>query len=287
LEGIAKLNKELKNDLVENILEITSNPKSKEYFNQLKRIGRATEQYRKRTTNLFYIGFLGHFSSGKSSTINTLLRLEGTKNEKKTAHNPTDDQITLITNLENNLDVIKMTQSGLVPIVISLIEGNEFLSDKVFMDTPGSGDPSTFEEIIRDSLPLCDLIVYCMAATHPLTNSDIPLLREKEKHLFNIPTIYLITRANEFKLNNFGKMDTLNFDSLKYQNFAAELAARIKNVVSSISLSYDDFLIIDNTEKFNIAALIQKVNFYCNPENYGNIQRLHDHKIDYFIRSLK
>ncbi|MCD8031331.1 MAG: hypothetical protein LUF85_11070 [Bacteroides sp.] len=95
--GIKKLNTELKNELVENILELTTNPISVENINQLKRIERATNQYRKRTNNLFYVGFLGHFSSGKSSTINSILKLDGTTNEKKTNHNPTDDQITLIT----------------------------------------------------------------------------------------------------------------------------------------------------------------------------------------------
>lgn len=151
LEAIKDLKGEFQSELVENILEISTNPKSIENFNQLKRIERATDQYRKRTNNLFYIGFLGHFSSGKSSTINTLLNLHGTVNEKKTDHNPTDDQITLITSTENNQDVIKLTRSGQVPVIISLIEGNNSLADKVIMDTPGSGDPSTFEEIVRDS----------------------------------------------------------------------------------------------------------------------------------------
>ncbi|MCD8031332.1 MAG: hypothetical protein LUF85_11075 [Bacteroides sp.] len=154
------------------------------------------------------------------------------------------------------------------------------------MDTPGSGDPSTFEEIVRDSLPLCDLLVYCMAATHPLTNADIPLLKEKEKHLANIPTLFLITRGNEFKINTLELLNESNFDSDKYTNFASELVARIKQVVE-IELEYDDFILIDNHEKYRIADLKEKIDFYCNPENYGNILRLHDHKIDYFTKTLK
>jgi len=287
LEGVKKLKDEFKIELVENILEISNNPKSIENFNQLKRIERATDQYRKRTHNLFYIGFLGHFSSGKSSTINTLLKLHGTINEKKADHNPTDDQITLITSTENNQDVIKLTRSGQVPVIISVIDGNSSLADKVIMDTPGSGDPSTFEEIVRDSLPLCDLIIYCMAATHPLTNSDIPLLKEKERHLSNIPTIYLITRGNEFKINNLETLTQANFNHPKYQKFASELAARIKQVVDTINLDYNDFVVIDNKEIFNINILEEKINAFCNVETYGNILMLHDHKIDYFTRSLK
>lgn len=287
LKSIKLLKEEFQSDFVENILEISSNPISNENFNQLKRIERATDQYRKRTNNLFYIGFLGHFSSGKSSTINTLLHLNGTMYEKKADHNPTDDQITLITCEKNNQDVIKLTRSGQVPVIISLIEGNSILADKVIMDTPGSGDPSTFEEIVRDSLPLCDLIIYTLSATNPLTNSDIPLLKEKEKHLSSIPTIYLITRGNEFKLNNLEILNDANFNNVKYQKFASELAGRIKQVVDSIDLEYDDFIVIDNIERFNIEILEEKINFYCNADKYGNILQLHDHKIEYFTRTLK
>ncbi|WP_162418725.1 P-loop NTPase family protein [Cyclobacterium roseum] len=287
LEGIKKLKKEFQHDLAEKVLELSTNFKSIEYFNQLERIERTTDQYRKRTNNLFYIGFLGHFSSGKSSTINSILKLHGTIDEKLSDHNPTDDQITLITSINNNNDVIKLTRSGKVPVVISQIEGNGALKDKVIMDTPGSGDPSTYEEIVRDSLPLCDLIIYCMAATHPFTNSDIPLLQEKEKHLSNIPTVFLITRGNEFKADDLKELDKSNFNKPKYEKFAAQLAARINQVIETISLDYEDFILIDNKEQFNINLLETEIDKYCNPKNYDNILRLHDHKIDFFTKTSK
>lgn len=287
LTQIRTLKTELTNTLVSNILEIDTNPESIENANQLSRIERATEQYKKRTNNLFYIGFLGHFSSGKSSTINTLLKLSGTANEKKTDHNPTDDQITLLTSINNSQDVIKLTRSGKVPIVITYVEGNDQLADKVIMDTPGSGDPATFEEIVRDSLPLCDLIIYCFAASHPLTNSDIPLLKEKEKHLPEIPTVYLITRGNEFRIDDYIPLKDSNFDTQKFRVFASDLAARLKEVVNTINIDHDEFIVIDNKEKFNIEKLQEQVNKFCNPENYGNILRLHDLKINYFTKTLK
>lgn len=287
LSGITNLLTELKIDLVANILEINDSIESKLNLQQLKRIQRTTDQYVRRTSNLFYIGFLGHFSSGKSSTINSLLQIKGTKYERRSTNNPTDDQITLLTNLNNNDDVIKLIRSGDVPVIISLIENNEFLKDKVIMDTPGSGDPSTFEEIVRDSLPLCDVIVYCLSATQPLTNSDIPLLKEKEKNLKNIPTIYLITRGTEFKYNSLQLLSESNFDKLKYKTFASELASRMNTVVDSINLNFDDFIVIDNSENFNLDKFSNKLLGFCNPLNYGTILKLHDYKIDYFIRTLK
>ena len=73
LSGINSLLILLKEELIENILEITINAESKEYFNLLKRIERSVDQYVKRDKNLFYIGFLGHYSSGKSSSITHVL----------------------------------------------------------------------------------------------------------------------------------------------------------------------------------------------------------------------
>src|SRR4051812_5265078 len=92
LQGIKNLLSLLKEELVENILEINTSAESKEYFSLLKRIERSVDQYVRRDKNLFYIGFLGHYSSGKSSTINSVLNLNGSKHERSVNINPTDDQ---------------------------------------------------------------------------------------------------------------------------------------------------------------------------------------------------
>lgn len=285
LNGISTFLELLKNELVEKILEITDNTESKEHFNLLKRIERSVDQYVKRSKNLFYIGFLGHYSSGKSSTINSILNIKGSKNERSVNINPTDDRITLITNSSNNEQIVKLIRVGQVPIVLSPIDDNEFLSDKIVMDTPGSGDPSLVEEIVRDSLPLCDLIIYCISAANPIDNSDIPLLREKEKNLNQIPTIYVVTRADEFKINSLKPLDENNFNASEARIALSELASRMHEIVNSLSLDYENFVIIDNKEEFNINRLQSEIARYTNKVDESKILNLHGHKVDFFIRA--
>ncbi len=276
----------LKGELIERILQIKDNVNSKENFNLLKRLERSIDQFIKRDKNLYYIGFLGHYSSGKSSTINSLLKLRGSREERNENINPTDDQITLITNSSNNDQVVKQIRTGKVPIVTVPIDNNEFLKDKVIMDTPGSGDPSLIEEIVRDSLPLCDLIVYCISAANPIDSSDIPLLTEKERNLQNIPTLYLITRGNEFKRDSLKLLTTENLDESKAKKALTELASRMKDIADTIILSYEDYIIIDNKDNYNINFLFDKINLLADP-NSQNLIKLFSHKIDFFTRTSK
>jgi len=276
----------LDDELVENILEIKSNIDSENNYVLLKRLERSIDQFLKRDKNLFYIGFLGHYSSGKSSTINSLLELRGGQHERNENINPTDDQITLITSQQNSEQVVRLIRSGQVPVVISSVEGNVFLIDKVVMDTPGSGDPAILEEIVRDSLPLCDLIVYCISAANPLDNSDIPLLREKESNLQEIPTLYVITRGSEFKKDILAPLSSINIDEPNCHQSLSLLAARMREAVNTIQLTYEDFIIIDNKENYNIELLFDKITAFVDP-NYQNIISLHSHKVDFFVRTLE
>jgi len=284
LRGIGSLLSLLKEELVENILEIGSNVESKEYFNLLKRIERSVDQYVKRDKNLFYIGFLGHYSSGKSSTINSILKLKGSSAERPVNINPTDDQITLITNPVNNEQIVKLIRVGKVPVVLSAVDNVEFLNDKIIMDTPGSGDPALVEEIVRDSLPLCDIIVYCISAANPLDNSDIPLLTEKETNLSQIPTIYIITRGNEFKKDHLKALVSDNFDVSGARMALSQLASRMHEIVDTINLEYENFIVIDNKEHFNIDKLVDAISGYTDKTDHANILNLHSHKVDFFIR---
>ncbi len=287
LSGIKSTLDLLRNELIENILELSSNVESKQYWNLLKRLERSLDQYIKRDRKLIYIGFLGHYSSGKSSTINSLLNLEGTKDERPVNINPTDDQITLITDVNNDDQVIGLSRVGQVPVVINTVENIEFLRDKIILDTPGSGDPSLFEEIVRDSLPMCDLIVYCISATNPLDNSDIPLIQEKEKNLRDLPTIYVITRGNEFRVDEFKPLTDENFDEKKAKKDVIQIASRMKNIFESVDLDYDDFTIIDNKQKYNIDKLSKKIKSLTNKDNQQNLIQLHSHKVDFFQRTTR
>ena len=133
------------------------------------------------------MGFLGSYSSGKTSTINSLLSLWNTDKERNVSNNPTDDCITLITNQLNVNSVFNFSKE-------SYINQNKhkfrysFLENTVLMDTL-IGDPNIIEAIVRDSLPLCDLIVYTLNSTAPFTDIDRPFLIAQQTKLKNIPIL--------------------------------------------------------------------------------------------------
>ena len=98
------------------MLELDSNVESNNYYQELKRVSNSLEQYIKKQVGLLYVGFLGSYSSGKSSTINSLLKVWDSDKKRPISNNPTDDHITLITN-ENNVDnVFTFSKEGAIPI---------------------------------------------------------------------------------------------------------------------------------------------------------------------------
>src|SRR3989339_1252748 len=142
----------LKKELHKKVLELDTNIKSKDYFEELTRVSNSLEQYVQKDVSLFYVGFLGSYSSGKSSTINSLLQLWDTDKARIVSNNPTDTSITLITNQNNVNNVFTFAKEGAIPIRTYTNFDSPLLENIVLMDTPGSGDPNIIESIVRDSL---------------------------------------------------------------------------------------------------------------------------------------
>ena len=53
-------------------LDLAKNARTTEQYNILRRLRQSLTQYLERDGDLLYVGLVGHFSSGKSSTINEL-----------------------------------------------------------------------------------------------------------------------------------------------------------------------------------------------------------------------
>ncbi len=157
------------------VIGIDSSTQSKNYHKYLERLEKSLEQYVNKKRKLFYIGLMGHFSTGKSSTINSLLSLDS-KNERDSDLQPTDTAITLITHIDNDKMLEHVaTENQEVPIRSKFID-NELLRNLVIVDTPGSGDPHILNEVVRDFLPICDLILYFFSSTNALDNADLPFI---------------------------------------------------------------------------------------------------------------
>lgn len=275
----------LKSDLPKKILELDANVQSDNYYKELNRISNSLEQYTKKEVGLFYVGFLGSYSSGKTSTINSLLEIWDTPNSRKVSNNPTDDCITLLTNQSNVQNVFNFSKEGAISIRTNTIFNIPFLNNIVLMDTPGSGDPNIIEAIVRDSLPLCDIIIYTLNATAPFTDIDKPFLLAQQEKLKNIPLFFVLTRADEFKKDKNVNISKDNFDDIKYQEELQILINRINESIKS-DFSRNDIVVIDNINQFNVEELKDKISILTKGCQ-ENLLTLHNHKLSYFKSEIK
>ncbi|MEQ9311568.1 MAG: GTPase, partial [Cytophagales bacterium] len=272
-------------DLHRNVLEIDSNSDSTFHFSNLFRISNSLEQYVNKEIGLCYVGFLGSYSSGKSSTINSLLNLWGTDKERKTNNNPTDGSITLITNQSNGERIFSFAKEGSISIRTLTYFENDFLKNIVLMDTPGSGDPNILESVVRDSLPLCDLIIYTLNITSPFTEIDRPFLEAQQSKLKGIPLIFVLTRADDYKKIKSISLEDENLNEEKFREDLNLLVARMNETIKTSSFDVKDFLLIDNTEGYNIAKLKERIvaSFAIDGKD---LIKLHNHKLNYFKNEI-
>ncbi len=172
--GLTKLQELLEKPVAIGALELAKNAVVAKEYDVLRRLHRSLLQYLQRNGSLFYAGVLGHFSAGKSSTINSLLDAWNSKNERLTDLNPTDTTITLITKEKNASSLVGVIREGHVTIRLEPVD-NSFLDQIVLVDTPGTGDPQFIEEVARDFLPICDLILFVFSAASPARQKRCPI----------------------------------------------------------------------------------------------------------------
>jgi predicted GTPase len=281
LQGASELERILANTSYSNILSISDDAKSASNYTLLLRIRHSLNEYTERGKDLLYIGLMGHFSAGKSSTINSLIGSTRVVNL-----HPTDKDITLITHKENKASVIISTRESLVPIRADTEHESHFLRNIVLADTPGTGDPLLIKEIAKEFLPICDLLLYFFSATNPLDNADVPLLKEKNYQLEFIPIKFIITRADEFRIDANKVLSQGNFNNEKAREFISELIIRINKIMDGVIFNNNDFYIIDNKEGFNITKLREYLEETADPKNIQHRIMIHSHKILYFLNIL-
>jgi predicted GTPase len=288
LSGIEQLEQYLRQKIVIESLDLDSNADTVRHQEFLSRLKKSLEQYTKREKNLVYIGFMGHFSAGKSSSINSLLALDSSSEEfRKEDLNPVDKLITLITHNENKDSILNTTREGIVTIRSSFIN-SEILKNLVIADTPGSGDPTLDRAIAQDFLPICDLIVYFLSATSPLDSADIPLLKEKSSQLEFIPIKFVVTRADEFKKTHETVFGYENFDKVRADNFLRELSQRVNYLLpGGAVLDSQSFVLVDNKTKFNIDKLKQDLVDFASISDSTSRINIHSHKVIYFQSSAE
>jgi len=281
LKGLLGLESVLDQPLANQALALADNRNAAREKDLLLRLRRSLVQYLERTGDLVYVALIGHFSSGKSSTVNSLLDLWGSPEERKSGLNPTDKTITLITHEKNADSLLGIVSHGSVPIRLQTVD-NPLLSQIVLADTPGTGDPHLIEELARDFLPICDLVLFFFSAASPLDSTDIPLLSELHRRLPFIPLKFIITRADELRRDPTQPVSTSNFDLGKASTFVGEVMSRITLLLQPSSYSSNDFLLIDNKTQLNTDFLKNDLLDRSDPSNVSSRLAMHSHKVSFF-----
>ncbi|MEP6677441.1 MAG: hypothetical protein ABJA78_19930 [Ferruginibacter sp.] len=276
-----------KDQLTKKVLEIEKDLQINKNYDLLLRIDKSLKQYTSKKSGLVYIGFMGHFSSGKSSTINSLLNLSS-KNAREVDLHPSDKGISLITHPENEASFIKLVSYGNIPVKPVMVE-SELLKNIVLIDTPGAGDtdPLLISELMQDYLPVCDLLLYFFNATNPIDKSDLPLLVSKQENLSFIQTKYIFSRGDEFRIDFDESISEANFDKLKSERFLSVSIERLQQLNSSIKLNEGDFFIIDNRKLFRIDSLLDFIRAFSSVENLDNQLKLHTYKLEFYRKTGK
>lgn len=289
LNGILSLEDLLKDPLTSDALALSENVYTNRNRKLLVRLKNSLTQYLERGKDLFYIGFVGHFSTGKSSSINSLLSLEDESDKaRRVGLNPVDTMITLITHSDNQDTVFNGTTSSLGSVGLELIE-HDFLRDIVIADTPGVGDPVLASKITKDFLPICDFIIYFFSAANPLDDADVPLLKEKQSHLPFIPIKFVVTRAEEFKKNRDAPLTNSNFDKFKSERFVETLSYRLNNLIQQGQgfIGAEDVILVDNIANFNVNKLRDIISEFSDTSQAQTKIFLHSHKVEYFKKSAR
>ena len=286
LVGLQALSDLLGQPVARDALDLSKNARTNDQYDKLLRLQRSLTQYLERNGDLFYVGLLGHFSSGKSSTINSLLKSWQTPSERETGLNPTDKTITLITNTKNENSLLGIIREGHVTIRHQTVD-SPFLENIVIADTPGTGDPHLIEEIARDFLPICDVILFLFSAASPLDQTDIPLLAELHKRLPFIPLRFVVTRADELRDDFNKKISEKNLSATKRARFFTDMLPRLNTLLKPSVYTEEHFILIDNKAYYNLVALRELLRVKCDPSNPTSRILMHGHKLRYYLTSAK
>jgi predicted GTPase len=284
--GLSKLQELLETPVAANAPELRKNATAEKEYDVLRRVRRSLLQYLERDGSLFYVGILGHFSAGKSSTINSVLELWNTPQERVTDLNPTDKVITLITRESNASSLLGVAKEGHVTIRLDTVE-SPLLDEIVLVDTPGTGDPQFITEVARDFLPICDLIIFLFSAASPLDKSDVPLLEELHQRLPFVPIHFAVTRTDELRKDRNLPLSEENLDPKRTEQFINAVLERVNTLLKPQVYLASSFTFIDNISQFRIDQLRNYLSSQCNPSNPQAHVSMHMNKLHYYRTSAK
>ncbi len=199
---------------------------------QLRNITQSIPDLLNQSDSIALVGFLGHFSSGKSSLINALLGVADTDNpgyKREVGLHPTDTGITLITHQDHAHLVRKSAYTAIDTVDVVHGPALDFLEHATLVDTPGLGNEATEHEAVTRFLHLCHVLVITIDGRRPFADKDkdFELLDTAFNRLAGVPKILVITSAEEFLTTRMASFET-DWQEDQAEAFWAESIERLK-----------------------------------------------------------
>ena len=172
-------------------------------WTQLRNIAKSIPDLLNQSGNIALVGFLGHFSSGKSSLINALLGIPTGQHpgyKREVGLHPTDTKITLISHRDYAHSIRKSAYTTIDTVDVVHGPALEFLEHATLVDTPGLGNEAAEHEAVTRFLHLCHVLVITIDGRRPFADKDkdFELLDRAFNKLSEVPKIIVVTSAEEF-----------------------------------------------------------------------------------------
>lgn len=182
-------------------------------WNRLRNIVKSIPDLLSQSDSIASVGFLGHFSSGKSSLINALLGISNDENpgyKRDVGLHPTDTGITLITHQDHAKLVRKSGYTVIDSVEVVHGPALDFLAHATLVDTPGPGNEAAEHEAVARFLHLCHVLVITIDGRRPFADKDkdFELLDTAFNKLAGVPKILVVTSAEEFLTSRTASFET-------------------------------------------------------------------------------
>ena len=182
-------------------------------WTQLRNIAKSIPDLLSQSDQVALVGFLGHFSSGKSSLINALLGVSNDEDpgyKREVGQHPTDTGITLITHRDHAQSVRQSAYTVIDAVEVVHGPALEFLEHAILVDTPGLGNERAELEAVTRFLHLCHVLVITIDGRRPFADKekDFALLDIAFNQLAGVPKVIVVTSAEEFLTSRTASFET-------------------------------------------------------------------------------
>ena len=172
-------------------------------WTQLRNIAKSIPDLLNQSESTALVGFLGHFSSGKSSLINALLGISPAEHpgyRREVGQHPTDTRITIITHRDHAQFVQRSAYTAIDAVDVVHGPALPFLEHATLVDTPGLGNEAAEHDAVIRFLHLCHVLVITIDGRRPFADKDkdFELLDTAFNKLDGVPKILVVTSAEEF-----------------------------------------------------------------------------------------